>query len=41
LLAEVYAILIVILIVGLVIDYGMGAIERVLCPYAYLNKVDR
>lgn len=41
LLAEVYAILIVILIVGLVIDYGMGALERLVCPYAFLNKVER
>lgn len=41
LLAEVYAILIVILVVGLLIDYTMGALERIVCPYAYLNKVAR
>ena len=33
-LAEVYAILAVILLVGLVIDYGMGALARIACPQA-------
>lgn len=41
LLAEVYAILIVILVVGLIIDFAMAALERILCPYAYLTKVQR
>lgn len=41
LLPEVYAILIVILVVGLIIDAAMGALETVLCPYAHLGKVQR
>ena len=41
LLPEVYAILIVILIVGLLIDYTMGALERILCPWAELKRVKR
>jgi NitT/TauT family transport system permease protein len=40
-LPQVYAILIVILMVGLVIDYGMGALSNVLCPWARLDKVKR
>lgn len=40
-LPEVYAILIVILIVGLVIDYGMGVLTNLLCPWAKLDKVRR
>ncbi|MCS6912015.1 MAG: hypothetical protein RMK29_00850 [Myxococcales bacterium] len=40
-LAEVYAILIVILLLGLLMDYGMGALERLLCPYAHLERVRR
>lgn len=40
-LAEVYAILIAILAVGLLLDYGMGVITRVLCPYAALDQVRR
>ena len=40
-LPEVYAILIVILIVGLLLDYGIGAITRLVCPYAYLEKMRR
>jgi NitT/TauT family transport system permease protein len=40
-LAEVYAILIIILIVGLLIDYGMGALSNLLCPWAKLDKVRR
>lgn len=40
-LAEVYAILLVILGVGLALDYGMGALNRLLCPYAQLEKVVR
>ncbi len=40
-LAEVYSILLVILVVGLVLDYAIGAITRVLCPYANLEKVRR
>ncbi len=41
LLPEVYAILIVILVVGLLIDMTMAALERILCPYAHLSKVRR
>ena len=41
LLAEVYAILLVILVVGLILDYAIGALTRVLCPYAELDKVAR
>ncbi|MDQ2730980.1 MAG: nitrate ABC transporter permease [Armatimonadota bacterium] len=36
-LAEVFAIQIVILVVGLLQDYGIGLIRRVVCPYAYLT----
>jgi NitT/TauT family transport system permease protein len=32
-LAEVYAILLVVLVVGLLIDAGMGALEAALCPH--------
>ncbi len=41
LLAEVYAILIVILLLGLVMDYGMGVLTNALCPYARLGRVAR
>lgn len=40
-LAEVYAILVVILIVGLLLDYAMGVITRLLCPYSVLERVRR
>lgn len=40
-LAEVYAILFVILAVGLVLDYGMGVLIRVLCPYLAYERVVR
>lgn len=40
-LAEVYAILIAILGVGLLLDYGMGVLTRILCPYAALDQVRR
>ena len=40
-LAEVYAILLVILAVGLLLDYGMGVLTRLLCPYAALDQVRR
>lgn len=40
-LAEVFAVLIVILIVGLVIDYGMGALARLACPHAGFDSNDR
>jgi NitT/TauT family transport system permease protein len=40
-LAEVYAILTVILVMGLLMDYAMGALSRVLCPYAHLGRVAR
>jgi NitT/TauT family transport system permease protein len=40
-LAEVYAILMIILVVGLLIDYGMGVLSNLLCPWAKLDKVRR
>jgi NitT/TauT family transport system permease protein len=40
-LPEVFAILIVILIVGLLIDFGMGVLTNLLCPWARLDKVKR
>jgi NitT/TauT family transport system permease protein len=40
-LPEVYAILLVILIVGLLIDYGMGVLGNLLCPWARMDKVRR
>jgi len=41
LLAEVYAILFVILFIGLVMDYGMGVLNNLLCPYVAIRRVDR
>lgn len=35
-LAEVFAIQIMILLIGLVQDYGIGILQRLLCPYASL-----
>jgi NitT/TauT family transport system permease protein len=40
-LPEVYAILFVILVVGLLIDYGIGAFTNVVCPYSRLERVAR
>jgi NitT/TauT family transport system permease protein len=40
-LAEVYAILIVIMVVGLILDYAIGVLTRVLCPYVELERVRR
>jgi NitT/TauT family transport system permease protein len=40
-LAEVYAILLVILVVGLVLDYVIGLLSRMICPYAELERVRR
>jgi NitT/TauT family transport system permease protein len=40
-LPEVYAILLVILLVGLMLDYGIGAIARSVCPYANLERMRR
>jgi NitT/TauT family transport system permease protein len=40
-LAEVYAIMVLILIVGLLLDYLMGLASRLLCPYAELDRVRR
>lgn len=40
-LAEVYAIMIVILVIGLLLDYAMGAIARVVCPYSELERMRR
>lgn len=40
-LAEVYAILLVILLVGLALDYAMGVLTALLCPYASLDQVRR
>jgi NitT/TauT family transport system permease protein len=41
LLAEVYAILLVILLLGLAMDYGMGVLSNLLCPYVALRRVQR
>ncbi len=41
LLAEVYAILLVILLLGLGMDYGMGILTNLICPYARLERVKR
>ena len=40
-LAEVYALLFLILGIGLCIDYGMGVLIRVMCPYSQLDRVRR
>ena len=40
-LAEVYAILLVILVVGLLLDYAVGIITRLLCPYVEMERVRR
>jgi NitT/TauT family transport system permease protein len=40
-LAEVYALLFLILALGMLIDYGMGVLVRLLCPYAMLDRVKR
>jgi len=41
LLAEVYAILLLILVVGLALDYAMGALTNVLCPYTRFGRMER
>ena len=41
LLAQVYAILLVILVLGLVMDYAIGALTNVICPYAAFERVRR
>ena len=40
-LAEVYAVLVVILLVGLVIDYGMGALASLVCPHTRFDSSDK
>lgn len=40
-LAEVYAILLVILVVGLLLDYTIGILTRVMCPHIALDRVRR
>ena len=40
-LAEVYAILIAILVMGLVLDYLMGLVVRIACPYVVHERVKR
>jgi NitT/TauT family transport system permease protein len=40
-LAEVYAMLLVILAVGLVLDRAMGGLTDLLCPHAKLGRVER
>jgi NitT/TauT family transport system permease protein len=40
-LAEVYAILIAILVMGLLLDYAMGLLVRVLCPYVSFDRMAR
>jgi NitT/TauT family transport system permease protein len=41
LLAEVYAILLVILVLGLIMDYAMGVLSALLSPYAQMGRVQR
>jgi NitT/TauT family transport system permease protein len=40
-LGEVYAILLVILVIGLVLDYAMGVLAAILCPHSLLERVKR
>lgn len=40
-LAEVFAILLVILVLGLAMDYLLGLVIRVVCPYAEMGRVQR
>lgn len=40
-LAEVYAVLIAILAMGLILDYAMGVVVRILCPYVAFDRVTR
>jgi NitT/TauT family transport system permease protein len=40
-LAEVYAILLVILLLGLAMDYLMAVLTNALCPYSRLGRVER
>ena len=40
-LAEVYAILIAILVLGLLLDYAMGMLVRVLCPHVMFDRMAR
>jgi NitT/TauT family transport system permease protein len=40
-LAEVYAILLVILVLGLLMDYAMGVLTNILCPHASMGRVQR
>jgi NitT/TauT family transport system permease protein len=40
-LAEVYAVLIAILCLGLLLDYAMGVLVRVLCPHVSFERVTR
>ncbi|HUJ61064.1 MAG TPA: ABC transporter permease subunit [Kofleriaceae bacterium] len=40
-LAEVYAILLVILVVGLLLDYAIGVVTRIVCPYSVLDRMAR
>jgi NitT/TauT family transport system permease protein len=40
-LPEVYAILVLILIVGLLLDYSIGMLQRVACPYAIIERSRR
>jgi NitT/TauT family transport system permease protein len=41
LLAEVYAILFVILFLGLLMDYGMGLLTDLVCPHVAMRRVKR
>jgi NitT/TauT family transport system permease protein len=40
-LAEVYAVLVVILLVGLVIDYGMSALAGLVCPHTRFDSTEK
>jgi NitT/TauT family transport system permease protein len=41
LLAQVYAVLFVILLIGLLLDYVLGVVTHVLCPYVSFERVRR
>jgi NitT/TauT family transport system permease protein len=41
LLAEVYAILLVILFIGMILDYAMGVLTALLCPHVAMERVKR
>src|SRR5262249_30887856 len=40
-LAEVYAILLIILLIGMILDYAMAVVTNILCPHAAMERVKR